>query len=413
MNWETEFESICRRIQTLEPEMVAFQKALTAIPALGPENGGQGEWERALFLRKTLTEFGVQDIEQIDVPDPRVESGKRPNLIARIPGKSSEKTIWILTHMDVVPEGDRTLWKTDPWQAVVQEGKIFGRGTEDNQQGLTSSLFTLKAFLDEGIQPAYPLALVFVADEETGSEYGLKYLLEHHGQLFSPQDVILVPDAGESDSTMIEVAEKSILWLRFTTHGKQCHASLPDQGINAFRAGAHLVVALGELYQQFRRQNSLYEPPISTFEPTKKEPNVGNINTIPGKDVFYLDCRILPEYSVSEVMGQIKKICRQVEERFRVTIEVEPVQIVEAPPPTPADAEVVERLKRAVKAVYGVQARPMGIGGGTVAAVFRQAGLPVAVWSTLDDVCHQPNEYAVIEHMVRDACVFAHVCLQP
>jgi succinyl-diaminopimelate desuccinylase len=54
----------------------------------------------------------------------------------------------------------------------------------------------------------------------------------------------------------------------------------------------------------------------------------------------------------------------------------------------------------------------MGIGGGTVAAVFRRAGLPAAVWSTIDDVCHQPNEYCVIDYMVNDAKVFAHVCLQ-
>ncbi|RMG60981.1 MAG: M20 family metallo-hydrolase, partial [Calditrichaeota bacterium] len=397
MNWTSEFETVCRRLQALEPEMVAFQKELTAIPALGPENGGQGEWERAQFLRKKLEAFGVPQIEQIDAPDSRVASGKRPNLIARVPGKSSQKTIWILTHMDVVPEGDRSLWDTDPWQAVVKEGKIYGRGTEDNQQSLTSALFTLKAFLDTGIKPAYPLALIFVADEETGSEYGLKYLLQHHRHLFSPNDIILVPDAGEPDSTMIEVAEKSILWLRFTTHGSQCHASLPDHGVNAFRAASHLVVALEQLYQRFNLRNELYEPPISTFEPTKKEANVGNVNTIPGKDVFYLDCRILPEYRISEVMDFIGTLCLEVEDRFKVKIEVEPVQVVEAPPPTPADAEVVERLKRAVKAVYNVEARPMGIGGGTVAAVFRQAGLPVAVWSTVDDVCHQPNEYAVIE----------------
>ncbi|RMG41682.1 MAG: M20 family metallo-hydrolase, partial [Methanobacteriota archaeon] len=261
------FQKICQRIDALEPEMIEFQKAITAIPALSPVNGGEGEWDKAMYIKGYLEKIGVKDIQQIDAPDPRAKEGKRPNLIARIPGKSHEKTIWFMVHMDVVPEGDLKLWETDPWEAVVKDGKIFGRGTEDNQQSLTSSLFVLRAFLEENITPAYDVAVLFVADEETGSEYGLDYLLKHHAELFSPQDIIIVPDAGEPDSTMIEVAEKSIAWIRFTTKGKQCHASLPEQGINAFRAASHLVVRLGQLYEIFDKKDEVFAPPISTFEP--------------------------------------------------------------------------------------------------------------------------------------------------
>ena len=69
-----------------------------------------------------------------------------------------------------------------------------------------------------------------VADEETGSRYGLGYLLESRRDLFSDGDLIVVPDAGNEQGTMIEVAEKSVLWLRFTVQGTSCHRQHPPEG---------------------------------------------------------------------------------------------------------------------------------------------------------------------------------------
>ncbi len=393
-------------------EMIAFQKAITAIRALSPINGGDGEWDKAMYIKAFLEERGVTNIEQVDAPDAAAKNGVRPNLIARIPGESSARTIWLMAHMDVVPEGDLKLWDTDPWEAVVKDGRIYGRGTEDNQQGLTSSIFTLLAFLAEGVKPAYDLAVIIAADEETGSELGLEYLLEHRRKMFSEDDIIIVPDAGEPDSTMIEVAEKAIVWLRINTKGKQCHGSLPEEGINAFTAASHMVVRLRSLYDTFDARDEVFAPPISTFEATRKEANVPNINTIPGEDVFYMDCRLLPTYPVQSLLDEVRRIADEIEGEHGVKIEIGTSQLAESAPPTPVDAEVVTKLQTAIGEIYNVQARPMGIGGGTVAALFRRLGLNAAVWSTLEDVCHQPNEYCLIDNMVNDARVFAHVCLQ-
>ena len=70
---------------------------------------------------------------------------------------------------------------------------------------------------------------------------------------------------------------------------------------------------------------------------------------------------------------------------------------------------MVEALKKAVEKVKGLDAKPMGIGGGTVAAFFRKAGLPAAVWSTEPDTPHQPNEYCLISNIITDAKVFAFI----
>jgi succinyl-diaminopimelate desuccinylase len=211
---------------------------------------------------------------------------------------------------------------------------------------------------------------------------------------------------------MIEVAEKSIVWLKFTTKGMQCHASAPEKGVNAFRAASHLIVKLSSLHDTFDAKNKIFDPPISTFEPTKKDSNVPNINTIPGEDVFYLDSRILPGYDVEEVMNKIKNIVGEVENQFGVKIQVEPVQMDLATEPTPDDAPVVKALQRAIVELRGKEAKPMGIGGGTVAAYFRRRGYQAAVWSTMDESAHQPNEYCKIINMIEDSKVFVHVFLQ-
>ncbi len=316
-----------------------------------------------------------------------------------------------MTHMDVVPPGELAQWRGDSFKAWVEEGKIYGRGVEDNQQDMVASLYAIKAFHKEGIEPNYDIGIALVADEETGSKKGIDYVL-HHTKAFRKQDLIIVPDAGNEDGTMIEVAEKSILWLKFKTLGKQAHGSTPEKGINSFKAASFLVTELNKLYKIFPGKDPLFDPPISTFEPTKKESNVPNINTIPGEDIFYMDSRILPRYKIEEVEEKIKKMINNIENEFKVKITFEEAQKAPAAPPTSADAPVAQALKRAIKAIYGKEGKATGIGGGTVAAFFRRNNFSAACWAKIDETAHQPNEYCIIDNMMGDAKVFAHIFLQ-
>ncbi len=410
---EAALKRICGLIETMADEAIEIEKQLTAIPALSPENDGDGESEKAAWLTSYLeTTLRCRNIQRFDAPDNRTSSGVRPNIVARFPGESSERTIWIMSHIDVVPAGDPDKWHGDPWTTRVEDGKIFGRGTEDNQQGIVSSLLTAKAFVDAGIKPKYDVALLLVADEETGSHYGIQHVLRQSPDMFSANDFIIIPDAGNAEGTLVEVAEKSIIWFKFVVHGQQTHGSTPELGINAFKAGANLVVKLNRLYEIFDASDEVFDPPISTFEPTKKDANVPNVNTIPGEDVFYFDCRVLPRYTLTEVKKAVREICVEAEQELGVRIDISYDQDLEAPPPTPVDAPVVLAISQAIAEVKKVTPQAMGIGGGTVAAYFRQAGLPAVVWASQDESLHEPNEYAVVSNILDDAKVFAHVALQ-
>ena len=167
------------------------------------------------------------------------------------------------------------------------------------------------------------------------------------------------------------------------------------------------------LYEEFPARDELFDPPVSTFEPTMKRANVENINTIPGEDSFAFDCRVLPEYSLDDVRAHVESSIAEVERIFGVTVSFNTPQWQPAAPATSPEAPIVGYLQKAIRDVYGVEAMPMGIGGGTVAAFFREAGLPAAVWSRMDEQAHQPDEYCRISSMVGDAKVMARLFLEP
>jgi len=387
--------------------MIEVQRQLVAIPALGPTNGGQGELDKALLVQGWLEELGL-NITREDSPDQRVESGIRPNLLGVMPGGEGPK-VWVLAHLDVVPEGDLSLWSSDPWQLRVEGDLIYGRGVMDNHAALVSGFFALKALREEGLAPPGDVGLIAVADEETGSGYGLEYLLKKRPELFSPQDLILVPDVGEPDGGFIEVAEKSMLWLKVTVHGKQVHGSTPHKGVNALYTAARMMIAARELAAGFGAADSLFDPMVSTCEPTRKEAGVANINTVPGRDVFYIDCRILPGVNLDQVMKAFEERFGAIAAEEGARVEFEVVNRLQAPPATDPQAPVVRALVRGIQRVRGIEPRVGGVGGGTVAAFFRQRSLPVAVWYSCEQSVHQPDEHARVSSMVADAKVLALV----
>jgi succinyl-diaminopimelate desuccinylase len=405
------FHEAAQRIDELKEECVDFLIRICSIPALGPDNNGTGEMEKYLTVRETVLSIRPDRVEEVSAPDPRVPDGVRPNLLAVFSGRDFSRTLWILTHVDVVPPGEPNLWHSDPFKPRRENGFLYGRGVEDNGQALAASIFAARA-VNETCGFGLNVGLAIVSDEECGSLYGLDYVLRHRLDLFGPDDLIVVPDAGNENGDHIEVAEKHLLHVRFKVQGRQGHASRPDVCRNSLRAAAHLIVELDTaMPERFHQTNEFFRPPESTFEPTRKEPNVPNVNTIPGEDVFYFDCRVLPEVTLSDVVEEMRRIAERVGDRFGVKISVEEHLKFEAPEPTPADSPVVVALAQAIQEVYGVQARPHGIGGQTVAAFFRKRGLRAAVWEKMLQTAHAPNERIAVENLVGDAKVFAKLMI--
>ena len=366
-------------LKSNEREIIALETLLTSIPAIAPEGGGDGEEKKAAALEAWLRDNGFDKngctIERFEAPDSRVSAGVRPSLVVTIPGNDDSQRVWVMAHMDVVPVGDPKLWNTDPFKLVEKDGRIYGRGVEDNQQGLCSAAFAALYYIKNGLVPAHTVKLLFVADEENGSEYGAIWLI-HNTSLFRKNDLVLIPDGGDSEGRTIEIAEKKLLWLRVHVMGKQTHGSRPDSGANACLAACALSMKLNGLEKVFDKHDPLFEPDYSTFQPTS--------------------------YKLADVLAEVDKCCREVEAEYGVKIEYTTPQKSESPA-TPVSAPVAQKLAAAIKKVHNIDAKFIGIGGGTVGAELRREGIDAVVWSTLDDQAHQPNEYCIIDNLIKDA----------
>jgi len=395
-------------IEGYRENMISFLSELVSVPAMAPESGGTGEMAKAEKVLEMVSGWGFGEVRGFHAPDDRVPGGLRPNFLLSIEGQDpSLPAIWIFSHIDVVPPGDLSKWSGDPYTLRVDGDKLIGRGVEDNGQGMVASLFAAKALLDAGIRPRRSVKLFLVADEEVGSAKGMVHLVREHMDIFGKDDLFLVPDAGEPDGGMIEVSEKSIMWLRISTFGKQVHASVPAKGINANLAAMRFVVSLyDDLRERYPSRDDLFDHPISSFEPTRRDANVPNVNTVPGEDVQYIDCRVLPIYDPFEVLEHIKARAADFARTNGVGMEIATVQMERAAPPTSPDHPLVGMLAQAVKEVYGADARAVGIGGGTCAAILRRAGLPSVVWARIEETAHMPDETALLSNYIGDAKVF-------
>lgn len=398
-------DKIFAEVERLRDEMVASLSRICRIPAVSPHNGGTGEEEKAKEIEKLVAELGFGEVEWQRVDDGKSSTGNRPSLLMEYEGKSPRR-LCILTHTDIVPEGDRSLWTHDPYDPIVKDGRLYGRGVSDNGMTLIASLYALKALTNLGVTPSFTVCLAFLADEEMGSDFGVKPLVERG--LFRRDDLVIAPDGGNDRGDFIEISEKSGLKLEFYVTGRQAHASMPQAGLNACRVANLLAVEIDNaVHKAFPEEDRLFDPAVSTFEPTRRFANVPNVNTIPGKERFSFDCRVLPSVPLDDVIALVNKVKDDVAKRTGAKIELE-IGRSDAAPPTSADSDIVRLLKSSVTEVLNVDPTLGGIGGGTFAAFFRRKGIPAAVWQQeCDSVAHQPDEYTEIDYIVNNAKVFA------
>ncbi|MCL1810785.1 MAG: M20 family metallo-hydrolase [Methanomassiliicoccaceae archaeon] len=397
-----ELEQILEKIEGSRDDMVRVMSEMIRIPALAPVNGGVGEGRRADMLTGYLE--GYDSIIRVDAQDDHDPGVIRPNILARKNGKG-KGTVWIVAHIDTVPADDLQDWDTDPFEPVVRDGKIYGRGTEDNGQAVISSMFASK-FIPKEMLSKMSIGIAYVADEETSSKMGIEHVIKNG--YFSEDDVFIVPDWGTPEGDLVDVAEKNLIWLQFNVTGKSTHASTPEKGVNAFKAGTEFLADLmSEFKKEFPNENKMFVPKVSTFEPTKCTGTVMNVNTIPGNFEFSMDIRMVPEYHQDEALAVAKRIAEKHEALTGAKIEIREIQRHVSGKVSSTEGAVFNSLMESIESVTGKKPRPVGVGGATCANFFRKEGYDAYVWEYGGGTLHGPNEYVVIDNIVTDAKVFA------
>lgn len=317
---------------------------------------------------------------------------ERPNIIGKVGKNTSGKRLLIPAHMDVVPAGEG--WDHDPFDVVVKDNKLYGRGTNDNKGPLAAIIVAAEVLKKLGIDEQIDgqLLIAALADEEAtdpdGVDYGIGYLLEE--KLIKPTHAI-VPDIG-FEMTEIDIAEKGRLVIKISAIGKQAHGSTPEKGINA-------VFMMSKLIQQLENFRLEYQEHPLLKHPTL---NLGEIyggvapNVVPGTCVITLDIRTVPGMSRTAILEKIQRYCHEVENgKFNIDVLSESMAFSVDP-----ENELVKMIQKYTNEVFGFKAEPVGMGGGTYAKDLIRHGALTVGWGPGGDTAHIANEYIEIQQLV-------------
>lgn len=315
-----------------------------------------------------------------------IESKKgRANFIGTI--GNGGPSIGFFPHLDTVPTGDG--WKTDPFSSVLKGGKLYGRGSVDSKGNFASSWAAIKSFLNKHSKFKGTIYLVGCADEEMGSEFGVKFLLSKGFKC----DYAIVPDGGYIDKIII--GEKGALGLKIKSFGVQAHGSTPERGINAVE---NLIRFLHKVMEMPLSDITFHE----SFTAVSRSINTirgGHApNVVPAYSEAEIDMRIPYGVDMKVIIERINKHKKEIEKKFRGKFKIE--TIIRQPHLTNAKSPLIKAFLLSAKD-FGVKMRVGTMGGITDAKLLSLAGVDILVHSPDDGShsAHNANEYVDLENL--------------
>jgi len=381
---------------------VKFLQQLVQVPTDTPPGNNAPHAERTAQL---LKDFGF-DAEQHAVPAQEVKDyglESITNLIVRRK-YGSGLTVALNAHGDVVPPGEG--WSHDPYGGEIDDGAIYGRATAVSKSDFASFTFALRA-LEAVAKPAKgSVELHFTYDEEFGGLLGPGWLLQHG--LTKPDLMIAAGFSYE-----VVTAHNGCLQMEVTVHGKMAHAAIPDTGIDALQGATKILNAL-------YAQNTLYREVSSKVEGiTHPYLNIGrieggtNTNVVPGKVVFKLDRRMIPEENPAEVEATIRQVIADAAAQSPgITIEIKRLLLANSMRPLAGNQPLVDAIQKHGAALFGEPIKAMGTPLYTDVRLYAEAGIPGVIYgagprTVLESHAKRNDERLQLEDLRRATKVIA------
>jgi acetylornithine deacetylase/succinyl-diaminopimelate desuccinylase-like protein len=323
-------------LELLERSATELLQELIRFDTVNPPGNEQAAQN---FLQDKLEAAGFECVQLAAVDG-------RPNLVARLPGRSDGPRLCYLGHADTVLANPED-WTVDPWSGELRDGCVWGRGALDMKDQVACEIAAAIALAEEGWRPeSGELMVVVTADEEAGATVGAKWLCETHPDVVRCDYVVnegggQVLNVNGKRLYGVCVAEKGVFRFTLTSHGRAGHASIPRVGDNALvklapviqalgdaghgeltlepevaslvaalgiDAGGDAKAALAELESIDPRLAIMLEPLMGvTFSPTMIRASE-KVNVIPGRAYLKVDCRVPPglgEDAVREALSNV------------------------------------------------------------------------------------------------------------
>ena len=399
----TDYTALDTWIDAHFDEEVKFLQQLVQVPTDTPPGNNAPHAERTAEL---LAGFGLtaekHPVPAQEVKDYGLES--ITNLIVRRPYGNGGRTVALNAHGDVVPPGEG--WAHAPYGGEIDNGAMYGRATAVSKSDFASFTFALRALEAVAKPTKGSVELHFTYDEEFGGILGPGWLLKKG--LTKPDLMIAAGFSYE-----VVTAHNGCLQMEVTVHGKMAHAAIPTTGVDALQGATKILNAL-------YAQNTLYQQVTSKVEGiTNPYLNVGrieggtNTNVVPGKVVFKLDRRMIPEENPVEVEANIRQVIADAAaESAGITVEIKRMLLANSMQPLAGNKPLVDAIQKHGGELFGEPIKAMGTPLYTDVRLYGEAGIPGVIYgagprTVLESHAKRNDERVQLEDLRRATKVIA------
>jgi len=436
---QSEINRVLRLVKEFEEDSVCFLRDMIKARSENPPGeyeaivdvvepkmkdlGFEPEVIDCILLRDIETILGMEEItpefkewvEKGDMPPELQFSSnlvsRKLNIVGRMKGASDGRTLIFNAHMDTVPEGEG--WSVSPFEGIVKDGKVFGRGACDNKGGIAIALTAARAIKEAGIDLKGDIIFAFTADEEVGSHAGAAFLIER-GII---RGAACLCTDGPADS--IVSSFNGYIPFIIKTTGKTVHGAFPSHGTNAISKMVKIQNIFAEVEKRLRKQKSRYpSPPDTREEYTSIVPTTISGGTrfyiVPAKCSSWIDVHVIPDQDPRDVRKMIEEEIRKEQERdpdLQVDIRV---PLVVKPAIVDSSAAIVDKMQSAAKKVLGKKLPMHRMPSLTDARFFIAAEIPTLTYGPLrvGSCFHAADEWVKIEDLTTISKVYALTALE-
>ena len=366
-------------------EKEAALKILSDLIAIPSVNGQEALV--ADYLTTLFNKYPVQ-IERVNY------APKRDNLVVTIGNHGP--LLGFSGHEDVVDAGAIADWDYPPFQATVQNGRLYGRGASDMKSGLAAMVVAMLDLLESGKPLAGRLRLLASVGEETG-EYGAAQLTQA-GYADDLQGLVI----GEPTDLQVRISHKGVIDYKLESNGKSVHSSQPELGKNAILP----LIDFIQKVQTVLAQDDQIDPTLGALTHVISQIQGGSqINTVPAHAWLTGNIRTIPAYPNEMVMQQLNEIVAQLNQQgAQLSLTY---SYPEPPLPTQANTALAQLALRVLQQQFNLNSQlTVGTGATDASEYYHVPNLPVIILGPADGVSdHQPNEFVSIDKYLR-GCQF-------
>jgi len=307
-------------------------------------------------------------------------------------------TLAFAGHTDVVPTGPVDAWTHPPFEAVVKDDILHGRGAQDMKGGIACWLAAV-AHLCAAQTPLPTLQLLITSDEEGESVDGTVRIVEYMQANQTLPDAVIVgePSCSKKVGDTIRRGRRGVVQIRIHFHGKQGHSAYPQDADNAIHRASPALVRIadidwGEAVDGF---------PATSCQITNFNAGTGASNVIPGSAEAFLDIRYNPSNDFEEICQRIEQACQGVE----ISFDVDHVATAFSTP----DGIFLDTVCASIERVTSIKTL-RDTGGGTSDGRFlAAAGVAVAELGLTNSTIHQVNECVAIHELATLTAIYTDI----